>query len=528
MRNIAIAQIQVTFRNIVKNYTNMVDMIQCAREKRTTIIVFPSYSLSGELQRENSKEIDPEYLEYVHKIALLSKDIDILWSDISKHGTSIYLATNGELHEYSTIPSVVEIQGEKVLVTNTLNHVEGYDHIFHLANDPWQYDSVKSIPKYATYVYVNGVGAYNIGKNVYVFDGDSYLSVDGEIVVQCNDAFRSDLKVYSGSKDISKRCSHKLLEALLYGIREFDSQVFSWHPKWIIGLSGGLDSTINAALLVLALGQDRVIGYNLATRYNSISTKENARELARKLGIQFSEGSIEKLVEATKDTIKDFGYTQEIPTSIQENIQARIRGHMLSTFAAMHNGVICNNGNKVEIALGYCTLYGDTIGALSPLGDLYKSDLFELAKQINAVYKEAIIPSNLLPVVGESIQWEVPPSAELKEGQRDPMKWFYHDAMIDHILTHGVEHYVEAYVEGRLMSDPIFRKWLSYYGLDSDPEAFFTDLEWVVRMMHITTFKRIQLPPMITLRTNAYGITREFQGILQYSKRYQELKQRRV
>ena len=117
----------------------------------------------------------------------------------------------------------------------------------------------------------------------------------------------------------------------------------------------------------------------MSSENNSAATKNNARQLAEALAIEYHEGSILPLVNATKDTLAAYGYDQVEGLTL-ENIQARLRGHLLSSFASLHGGVVVNNGNKVENALGYCTMYGDAIGALGILGDLTKVQLFDLAR----------------------------------------------------------------------------------------------------------------------------------------------------
>lgn len=382
--------------------------------------------------------------------------------------------------------------------------------------------------------YVNSVGCQNTGKNVLVFDGGSTIYGHfGDPIMHCNDAFVEELKLYEGRSEPINYCNNKLLEALTYGIREFDAQVFPFAPKWVIGLSGGLDSCVSCALLVRALGSERVLGYNLATDYNSQETIGNAQNLARALHVEIRNGNIEQLVSATREVaIKNYGYKEEdIKPFAMENVQARIRGHLLSTFAAIHNGVISNNGNKVEALLGYCTLYGDTIGALAILGDLLKTDLFEISKQINEEYRTEVIPNRLLPVVTDSgYEWEMMPSAELKEKQKDPMKWFYHDAIVDYLTmypNYGAEKLARMYATGELSRDARFGKWLRFYGLDLDPRAFFEDLEWILKQMRISVFKRVQMPPILTVSKGAFGNDfRECQINIELSEEYLDIRER--
>lgn len=379
-------------------------------------------------------------------------------------------------------------------------------------------------------VYVNCVGCQNNGKNVMVFDGGSTVyDAEGNEYFELNDSFNEELAVFDGNTHFVTHSDSKLLDALVYGIRKFDEQMFPFHPKWIIGLSGGLDSSVNAALLVRALGNERVIGYNLATKYNSEATKSNARILSERLHIEYRDGFISPVVDATMEVMNTYGYPDSsISALTEENIQARIRGHVLSTFAAINNGVVCNNGNKVEAALGYLTLYGDSIGALCPIGDLLKTDLFELARHLNS--EGEIIPKGLLPELEEDmIKWVTPPSAELKNNQVDPMKWYYHDYLIQYLTefpNYGIERLVKEYEENRLLTHEYLGKWIRYYHLD-EPQAFFDDLEWVVNSMNRNVYKRIQLPPNIMVSRGAFGYDlRESQILIPFSSYYYEIKKR--
>lgn len=378
-------------------------------------------------------------------------------------------------------------------------------------------------------VYVNAVGMQNSGKSVCVFDGDSSIYDEtGKRYISCNDEFQAECKVVDlETEDLHSKCQYKLLKALLCAISKFDQQVFQSRFKWMIGLSGGLDSSVNAALLVMALGKDRVIGLNMATRYNSNMTIDNAHQIAKSLGFECRDGVIQKLVEEQIECLKQ--YTQnEISEFAIENIQARIRGSILSGISQIENAVIMNNGNKVEAALGYATLYGDTIGCLAPLQDITKVMLFDLAHQINEVNEKEIIPLNLLPCVKENeIEWVMPPSAELKNNQFDPMKWFYHDEIIS-LLTdypaYSIEKLMEDYLSGEVYHQSI-GKWLRYYHLD-EPQAFIDDLEWVLSKFELGVFKRIQSAPVVMVSKGAFGNDfRENQCHYEKSHRYLELKE---
>lgn len=397
---------------------------------------------------------------------------------------------------------------------------KGVDFIINISSSPWtlnkEQSRVKRIQehvlihqdKMVPIIYVNAAGMQNNGKNVLVFDGDSTIyGKDGKIQAECPDNFEQYLGVFDLHDQYPQALQKdKLLNALVHAIREFDKQLLKGKTPWIIGLSGGLDSSVNAALLVLALGKHRVIAYNMASRYNQAKTKSIAAESAERLGIEYHEGSIEALVQSTVDTLKDYDI-DAVEGLAFENIQARIRGHLLSSFASYKGGVICNNGNKVECALGYATLYGDTIGALSPLGDCTKMDLFHLAKRLNEVFGSEVISNNLIPTIEDNaIHFGLAPSAELRTNQLDPMKWVYHDWLVQYFTQYPSHHlleWLEIYVNDRWQSLEI-APWIRYYQLD-EPKNFVEDIQWFIKAWHFAVFKRIQFPPVVTVSRGSFG-----------------------
>lgn len=415
---------------------------------------------------------------------------------------------------------------------------QNVDFIVNISSSPWTRNKEKGREKqilryaqhdFVPFVYVNAVGMQNNSKTVCVFDGDSSIyNEKGERIASCNDSFLEECKIIElNETSLADKCQNKLTKALITAIREFDQQVFQSRFKWIIGLSGGLDSSVNAALLTLSLGKERVIGLNMATRYNSSATIDNAHKLAHALGIECRDGIIQKLVEEQIECLKQ--YTQkEISEFAIENIQARIRGSILSAISQIENGVVINNGNKIEGALGYATLYGDTIGCLAPLQDVTKVELFEIARSINESLDKEVIPYNLLPEVeNDHIKWETPPSAELKNNQLDPMKWFYHDQIIQ-ILTeypgYGIEKLMQQYLDKSIYETEL-GKWIRYYGLD-DPQKFIEDLEWVLQKFQLGVFKRLQTPPIVMVSRGCFGSDfRENQVSYEKSNTYLALKE---
>lgn len=469
-----------------------------------------------------------------------------------------FFVSSLELSDYSLSPFIVCIKGNEYKIgieicedlwsTDYSFNVtkeylnQGVDLIVNCSTSPWTLNKentrkkivqqhVQQNGRIVPLVYVNACGMQNTGKSISIFNGNSCMyNEKGEGIGFCNDAFLEECKIVNlDEKEIEVKCENKLLTALTTAIQEVDKQMFNQKVKWIIGLSGGLDSTVSACLFVHALGSKRVIGYNMASKYNSDTTKNNAKLLADNLDIEIREGSIEKVVQATVNTMQDYHYNNAEQGLVLENIQARIRGHLLSTFASLENGVVVNNGNKVEVALGYCTLYGDSIGAFSPLGDCTKVQLFELSHQLNKVFDKEVVPLNLLPKIeGDKLHWDMPPSAELKDAQLDPMKWFYHDWLISKITDYPswqIESIMQSYLDGSIMQSEI-GQWLIYYGLDK-PQAFIDDLEWICNTMQKAVFKRIQMPPLVMISNGSFGNDfRESQLPFIQSNEYRMLKEK--
>ena len=258
-------------------------------------------------------------------------------------------------------------------------------------------------------------------------------------------------------------------EFLVAGIRDFMNKCgFS---RAHLGLSGGIDSSLVAYLAVRAAGPENITCFSMPSRFSSQHSKDDAAEQAAILGCRYETLPIEDIYSACLSVLS--GVFENRPFDIaEENLQSRIRGTLLMAFSNKFNSMLFSTGNKSEIAMGYCTLYGDTNGSLAPIGDLYKTEVFALCKRIN----ERSISSGGKAVIPEAIIGK-PPSAELRPNQKDEDSLPPYD-MLDRIL--------KLYIDGKLSAKEVVKKGF-------DVELVYRITKTVDRM----EFKRRQMPPIL-------------------------------
>lgn len=446
--------------------------------------------------------------------------------------------------------------GEAENITRALID-NGAEMIVNISASPWTHGknnardrriaflAQESGKDFVPFLYVNNTGAQNNGKNIITFDGGSTIyNSEGKPVRFSPAPYKEELIIVEDAdfqrppvERVEKPRIAQKYDAIIQGLRHVkDMTGMEGQPRYVIGLSGGIDSAVVAALLVQAVGADKVLAINMPTRFNSGKTKDAARQIAESLGIGYAQIPIEELVNANIALIDAFdldGSKEKLAESdYVENVAAKIRGtSILSNIAGKYGALFTNNGNKTEVALGYATLYGDVGGAIAPIGDLTKREVFELARYINERAGREIIPERLIPdKLFRYREDQIASGPELKEKQASQIKLGYHCSLVEAMTAFMIktpEDFLQWYLDGTLEKNlDIPTGLLPRYGLDK-PASFVHDLEWVVRKVQGNVFKRVQGPPIIVTSPTAFGYDRR-ESILPNlaTRRYHQLKER--
>lgn len=357
-------------------------------------------------------------------------------------------------------------------------------------------------------VYANLSGLEDVGKNLVLFDGHCFaLSQAGlEETVSWEGTetlFDVPLSPVERTFDAPVPQAPALVsDALIFGIREFfrKSAVFE---TAVIGLSGGIDSAVDALLLERAIGKDRLICINMPTRFNSRTTRDLAAHVASRLQARYIVHPIEDAVNIHAEGFARF-LGHPVRTLTLENIQARERGNVLMAYAQEFAGMVVGNGNKTEFQRGYATLYGDLVGALMPLGDVHKLLVYAIGRHLDP--NTEVLPPEIYRLI---------PSAELSEqqditaGRGDPFDYFIEAPM-------GVELIENARTPAELKAMFIKKEldpdlWIPdhqgktvYEKMDAD--RFERYAQEVRRAIERSFFKRIQSPPVPVISPRAFGL----------------------
>lgn len=545
---IALAQINYHIGNFESNTSKIIAALEKARKSGADIIVFAELAVSGYPPRDflefddfierclaSVDEIAKHCLDIAAIVGCPTRREDIKGKDL--HNSALFLA-DGKIQaaaHKSLLPNydifdeyryfepyrefeVIEYKGKRIALTicediwdvgedplYTINPMDELikqspELMINIAASPFHYEQARSrkgvilenVRRYKLPLfYVNHVGA----QTELLFDGGSLVASPGAFIYDELDYFEEGLKIYDLEDVIQAKmpAGHNPLgylgdktelihDALVMGIRNYFVKL--GFDKAILGLSGGIDSAVTMALAARALGPENIRAVLLPSAFSSDHSVNDALELANNLGSPYDLISIEDAFDTLDQTLQPvFG---ELPFDItEENIQARIRGLILMAMSNKFGNILLNTSNKSEAAVGYSTLYGDMNGGLSVLGDVYKTEVFRLARYINK--DGEIIPENTITK---------PPSAELRPDQKDSDSLPEY-AILDEILYH--------YIERRLGP-----KELVKMGFDK------AIVDRILKLVNTSEYKRYQTPPILRVSSKAFGMGRRMPIVAKY------------
>ena len=371
------------------------------------------------------------------------------------------------------------------------------DFIINIAASPFVYSRIETkrniftsqAKKFKTpIIYVNQVGA----QTELIFEGGSLVvNTEGKIVERLK-YFEEDFKIIDSQEIetgtplpiIKDNITENIYYALVMGLRDYFHKMN--FGKAILGLSGGIDSAVSLAIASEALGKKNIKAFLLPSRYSSEHSITDAVSLADNLQTDYNIVPIEPMFKDFKQSLEPL--FMDLPdNTTEENIQARIRGVLLMAVSNKFGHILLNTSNKSEAAVGYGTLYGDMAGGLSVLGDVYKSEVYRLARFINR--NKEIIPENTILK---------PPSAELKHDQKDT------DSLPDYEILDDI---LFLYIEKQMSPDEITKK-----GFDNKL------VRKIIHLVNINEYKRYQAPPILRISSKAFGAGRRMPLVARYDE----------
>lgn len=538
---ISIAQLNIHVGNFQKNTEKIIHEIEEAKKQGSELIVFPELAICGYPPRDFL-----EYDHFIHEcenaIANIAKHCVSITaivgspsfntSNIGKRlYNSAFVLSDGKIADVvhkTLLPTYdifdeyryfepnaefkcVEINGKKIALTicedlwnidqQKLYKVSPMDELMvhkpelmiNIAASPFDYEQAQerlavlkwNVRQYKLpLVYVNHVGA----QTELIFDGGSlFLDENGEL-----QNLLPSFEEHSLQVDTEKPSTHisinnktkieSIHDALVLGIRDYFQK--SGFKKAVLGLSGGIDSAVVAALAAKALGPENVLAVLLPSQYSSDHSIKDAEDLVSNFGINKQIVPIESIFKSFENGLADF-FQGMNPDLTEENMQARIRGVLLMAISNKFGHILLNTSNKSEAAVGYGTLYGDMCGGLSVIGDVYKTQVYELANYINS--ERELIPVNTIVK---------PPSAELRPGQKDSDSLPEYD-LLDQVLYQ----YIEC-SKGRTE--------LIKMGFE------FALVERVTGLVNRNEYKRYQTPPILRISPKAFGMGRRMPIVAKY------------
>ena len=537
---IGIAQINTTVGDLTGNF----EILRCAYDELSSdgadLVIFPELALSGYPPRDLllKKRFGEDCAEKLNQFAKLTGECPALLGYPEKIGlkqsrsyyNSAALCFDGEVKqvfrkrllptydvfdedryfESGKSPLYFSLLGKKIAVSicediwnsNGNQHSENpitdiakekLDLLINLSASPWHVDKkmqrssilqevVQKIN--CPLIYVNSVG----GNDELIFDGSSVVLDSSANPTHFSPSFESSCQIVDLEKkvpiehlkDNELQC---IRQAIVLGLRDYTHK--SGFKKGLIGLSGGIDSALTAALAVEALGRDNVIGISLPSSISSDHSKDDARDLAENLGIEYHTLPIQKIVDSAESELAPL-FAGMSPDVTEENLQARSRGLLLMAVSNKLGTLLLTTGNKSELAVGYCTLYGDMCGGLAVISDIPKTKVFALARHMNL--DGEIIPLSTI---------EKPPSAELRPDQKDS------DSLPEYNILDGI---LQSYIEDGLSIHAIIDQGYTEH-----------TVRRIVGLVDRNEYKRKQAAPGLKITSLAFGIGRRMPIVQKYS-----------
>lgn len=541
---IALAQINCVIGDFEGNFSKIRHYLVEAKDKGADLVVFPELTVCGYPPRDflEFQDFIDRCLDVVHQVAELTHDIAVIIGSPSRNPVpegkdlfnSAFFLHQGEIKqvankdllptydifdEYRYFESaqefnVIEFQGKKIALTicediwNIGNENPLYrtcpmdvlieqkpDFMINISASPFTYDKPNerigiikgNVKRYGIPMfYCNHVGA----QTEIIFEGGSLVANAKGVIVEELPLFKESLHLFDIDEIESvNQDQHKdegkialIHDALVLGVKDYFGK-FGF-TKAILGLSGGIDSALTLALAAEALGAENVLSVMMPSEFSSDHSVSDSEKMCQILGSPVKKIPIKTIYDAFLGELNPH-FENKAFNVAEENIQARVRGVILMALSNKHGHILLNTSNKSEAAVGYGTLYGDMAGGLSVIGDVYKVDVYALAKYINR--NGEIIPDHIITK---------PPSAELRPNQKDS------DSLPEYEILDEI---LELYIEKRLGPKEIISK-----GFD---EALVTR---ILRLVNRSEYKRYQTPPMLRVSPKAFGMGRRMPIVGKY------------
>ncbi|RKY49910.1 MAG: NAD+ synthase [Candidatus Neomarinimicrobiota bacterium] len=531
---IGIAQINPTIGDLEGNARKISDYICKSKKKGVDLLIFPEMVITGYPPQDLlfNRTFIEKNIETLERISRqVENDMHVIIGFVDRIGGKLYngaaVLNNGRViyKRYKTLlpnydvfdevryftpakenlPVDLEINGKKfkigieicedlwdknynTKITDIL-YDNGAQFVINISASPFTdtkfetrmrliKEKVKKFRK--PFIYANMVGS----NSEVVFDGNSVaMDSDGKVIgwgkefEETLEIFEITTEDWSGKEKEIKFSSRveRIYKALVMGIKDYLYKTGFY--KAVVGVSGGIDSAVVISLAVEALGADNVLGVMMPSKYTSVQSMEDAKTLVKNLGVKSYIIPIDQIFQAYNSTFTEIfaGLPEDIT---EENIQARIRGNILMAISNKLGYLVLSTGNKTELALGYCTIYGDLSGGLAVISDVSKPDVYELANYYNTLKGRVVIPESILTKK---------PTAELKFGQVDPFDYKIVSPLVDEIINNN-----------RTIEELIKMGY---------PEELVID---TARRIRRAEYKRRQAPPGIKITEKAFGIGRRF------------------